>query len=277
MAKQRNRARLVLLVTGILAVVVVGVVAWEELVAWHAVWRDFERLGKNEQGRSEYRHLPTGILFVRLPGGTFDMGSPETEPGRADNEGPVHRVTLSSFLIAKYEVSQAEWQKVMGLNPGASKRGDTLAVESVSWEDCQEFCEKTKLSLPTEAQWEYACRAGTSRPFAGTGKVDEMAWVEENSGRQTHPVGEKKANDFGLHDMHGNVWEWCADWYQADFYRESSGAKDPLCENSDSEYRVVHGGSWFFDASACRSACRNGLPPGMREVDLGFRLAWSSP
>ncbi len=133
------------------------------------------------------------------------------------------------------------------------------------------------LSLPTEAQWEYACRAGTSGPFAGTGNLDDMGWYWENSGRRTHPVGEKQPNDFGLHDMHGSVWEWCEDWYQESLYRESTGARDPLCENSGSGWRVIRGGSYSNDARYCRSAKRFWEIPSHDGLFLGFRAAWSSP
>ena len=171
----------------------------------------------------------------------------------------------------------------MEVNPSYSK-GDAFQVEQVRWEDCQEFCEKSRLTLPTEAQWEYACRAGTSGPFAGTGNLDDMGWYDKNSGRTPHPVGEKQANDFGLHDMHGNVWEWCEDWYQKDFYQESTDARDPLCatpgsedENSGFEKRVVRGGSWCDDAQLCRSASRRPALPLTRAGNFGFRPAWSSP
>ncbi len=163
----------------------------------------------------------------------------------------------------------------MGPNPSQFK-GGTLPVEFVSWKNCQEYCQKTGLSLPTEAQWEYACRAGTSGPFAGTGSLDDIGWYGKNSGGRTHPVGEKQANDFGLHDMHGNVFEWCRDWYQGNFYQESTGARDPLCENSDLGSRVVRGGGWDLIDKFCRSALRDGLFP-IRVAGLGFRPAWSSP
>ena len=163
----------------------------------------------------------------------------------------------------------------MDFNPSKS-RGDALPVELVSWEDCQEFCKKSGLSLPTEAQWEHACRAGTSGAYAGTGNLDDMGWYDKNSGRRAHPVGEKQANDFGLHDMHGNVKEWCEDWYQADYYDESAGA-DPRCENSGSTIRVVRGGSWSIDAVRCRSAFRGVSHPLIRDPTIGFRPAWSSP
>ncbi len=279
MPKQRTRARVVLLVTGILAVVFVGAVVRyrDELVAWYVFRRDFESIGKNEQGLPEYRHRQTGIVFVGLPGGTFMMGSPEGEADREKSEGPVHKVTLSPFLIAKYEVSQAKWKKVMGYNPSVF-RGDTRAVEEVSWDDCQEFGKKTGLSLPTEALWEYACIAGSSGAYAGTGKLDYMGWYIKIGRSRPHPVGEKQPNDFGLHDMHGSVWEWCEDWYQEDFYRGSTGARDPLCESAGSTRgRVMRGGSYSSDARRCRSAKRFWEIPSHDALFVGFRPAWSSP
>ncbi len=275
MTKHSKRARVVLLVTGILAVVVVGIVAWDELVAWRTFRRDFESLGRNEQGYPEYQHRETGIVFVGLPGGTFLMGSPETESGRQVYEGTVYKVRLSPFLIAKREVSQAEWQKVMGDNP-SEKKGDALPVTRVSWEDCQEFGRKSGLSFPTGAQWEYACRAGLSGPFAGTGNLDDMGWYTQNSGSTPHPVGEKQPNDCGLYDMHGNVSEWCADWYQWDYYEESADTNNPLCANSGSGERLVRGGCWDHDAWCCRSAFRYASDPWNRDDFIGFRPAWSS-
>ncbi len=284
-----NKGRKVALVAG-LALVVLSVAMvwtyWKELESWYAFWRDFESIGKNAQRYPEYRHRQTGIVFVGLPGGTFDMGRPKTMRRYRNVEGPVHKVTLSPFLIAKYEVNQAEWKKVMGVDSSRFESkyhgpkpppGDTLPVDALSWEGCQEFCKKTGLSLPTEAQWEYACRAGKSGPFAGTGNLDDMAWYEKNSGKTTHPVGEKQPNDFGLHDMHGNVWEVCEDWYQEDFYQESTGARDPLCENSGSKRRVIRGGNQIIPAWGCRSAFRGGVPPSVRAGGVGLRPAWSSP
>lgn len=165
----------------------------------------------------------------------------------------------------------------MAVNPSGFK-GDTLPVERISWEDCQRFCKESRLSLPTEAQWEYACRAGKAGPYAGTGELDDMGWYGVNSGRRTHSVGEKKPNAFGLYDMHGNVWEWCEDWYEEDFYRESAGLVDPLCENSGSGNRVPRGAGWLNSAGPCRSAYRTEVPPSARTSDnVGFRAAWSSP
>ncbi len=272
-----KKGRKVALVAGLALVALSVVMVWtyrKEIRSWYALWRDFEALGKNAQGYPEYRHRQTGIVFVGPPGGMFDMGSPETERARYKNEGTEYKVTLSPFLVAKFEVSKAEWKKVMGDNPSKYK-GDTPPVERVSWEDCREFCEKTGLSLPTEAQWEYACRAGTSGAYAGTGKLDDMGWSKENSGDTTHPVGEKQPNDFGLHDMHGNVLEWCEDWYQEDFYPKSTGVRDPLCENSGSGYRVIRGGHRDTFAGRCRSACRDWFPPADSYFCVGFRPAWS--
>ncbi len=170
---------------------------------------------------------------------------------------------------------QAEWKKVMGNNLSHFK-GDTLPVERVSWVDCQEFCKKSGLSLPTEAQWEYACRAGKAGPFAGTGELDDMGWYYKSSGRRTHPVGEKLPNDFGLHDMHGNVWEWCEDVYERGFYSKREATKKNPCKSSSGS-RVVRGGSSIDYARYCRSAFRHSFPPPDRYFALGFRPAWSSP
>ena len=274
-----KKGRKVALVAGLALVVLSVAMVWtyrKEIRSWYVFWLNFKALGKNEQSYPEYRHRETGIVFVGIPGGTFEMGSPDSETLRAAHEGPVHKVTLSPFLIAKFEVTQAEWKRVMGNNPSDFK-GGTLPVEKVSWDDCKEFCEKTRLSLPTEAQWEYACRAGTSGPYSGTGKLDDMGWYRQNSGGTTHPVGEKQPNQFGLHDMHGNVWEWCEDRFSEDFYSsaEASGL-DPLCE-SGSENRVHRGGSWGNLARICRSAFRDLYDPSNRSNYLGLRPAWSSP
>ncbi len=257
---------------GLVAVTVLAVAAWR---SWpHLRFRYlFEPLGKNVQGYPEYRHRQSGIVFVRLPGGTFRMGSPETEEGREADEGPVHEVTLSPFLIAKYEVTQAAWKRVMGSNPSGFK-GDDLPVERVSWDDCQEFCRKTGLKLPSEAQWEYACRAGVDGPFSGTGRLADIAWYDKNSGETTHPVGKKTANGFGLHDLHGNVWEWCEDVYDEEFYaRAAASRKDPVCR-SGSGLRVPRGGSWYDSARYCRSALRGWNEPADRYLNLGFRPAF---
>jgi len=172
----------------------------------------------------------------------------------------------------------------MGSNSSRFKGGQ-LPVENVSWGDAMEFCRKltererqagrlpsgTIYTLPTEAQWEYACRAGTTGDYAG--EVDAMAWYAKNSGAATHAVGTKQANAWGLHDMHGNVWEWCADWYADKLPGGSvSDSKGP----ASGSFRVRRGGSWGYDAAYCRSAFRDGVSPGYRNGILGFRLALSS-
>jgi formylglycine-generating enzyme required for sulfatase activity len=186
-------------------------------------------------------------------------------------------VTLTKpFWLGRTEVTQRQWENVMGNNPSFFK-GKDPPVEQVSWHDASDFCQKLNamqstphgwhFALPTEAQWEYACRAGTSRDDAGN--LDEMAWYASNSGAKTHEVATKKANNWGLVDMHGNVWEWCADWcggYPAE------SLIDPTGPNSGSN-RVDRGGSWFSDGTRCRSASRFRHSPDYRGSGIGFRVA----
>ncbi|MBI4601811.1 MAG: sigma-70 family RNA polymerase sigma factor [Planctomycetes bacterium] len=251
----------------------------------------FTYLRKNPEGYGEYRHEPTGILFVHLPGGRFRMGSPETEAGSKAEERPRHEVDLSPFFIAKYEVSQAEWDRAMGTRPSKEK-GDSLPVTMVSWTDCQEFCRRTGLSLPTEAQWEYACRAGTETAFSvgedlPEGKANFL-------GPATLPVASGEPNGFGLHHMHGNVSELCEDEYEEGFYRQTEAlAQDPRCglpydQRPLQSYfrlrtprRVIRGGhvsaspgsgSAALEAkSYCRSASRAFRSPSWGEAALGLR------
>jgi len=219
--------------------------------------------------------------MVRIPPGSFVMGSAS---GSSD-ERPVTRVTLTTaFSLGKTQVTQRSWVAVMGSNPSGFK-GELLPVENVSWDDAMEFCRKlTTLersagslpsgyfyTLPTEAQWEYACRAGTTGDYAGDLKA--MAWFDENAGSTTHAVATKQANAWGLHDMHGNVWEWCADWYADKLPGGSvSDSKGP----ASGSYRVYLGGGWGIVAAGCRSANRGRDSPGYRDGFLGFRLALSS-
>ena len=219
------------------------------------------------------------------------MGSPDTEEGRSSNEGPVHTVTLSPFLIAKYEVTQAEYEAVMagntaGLNPtpsdnyGNAPLDPQRPVEQVSFNDLQDadgFLARTDLSLPSEAQWEYACRAGQAGPFSGTGVLDDMGWQGQNAEGSHHPVGTKQANQFGLFDMHGNVYEWCEDFYNADFYNTDAATElDPVA-TSGSGFRVLRGGSFNSPAAYCRSAVRSKNLPGSRIYRFGFRPARPLP
>ena len=224
------------------------------------------------------------LEMVYIRPGMFTMGSPDSEEGRWDDESPQTRVTLTKgYWLGKTEVTQGQYESLMGNNPSNFKgSGRDLPVERVSWEDAMQFCRKLterehqagrlsegyEYTLPTEAQWEYACRAGTTGGYAGN--LDSMAWYKENSGNTTHPVAQKQPNAWGLYDMHGNLWEWCRDWY-AD--RHSGGSvRDPTGPSSGS-LRVNRGGGLDSVAVACRSAfCGRGAP-GDRGYNMGFRLA----
>ena len=250
--------------------------------------------GVNQQGYNEYLNEATGLVFVFIPGGTFKMGSNETE-----YEKPIHEVTVSDFLISKYETTQSLWQKIMGNTPSYFNKGGDYPVEQVSWEDCREFCKKMGLRLPTEAEWEYACRAGTTTKFYwGDIEDGDYMWYYKNSGIITHPIGEKKPNGYGLYDMSGNVWEWCSDWYHINYYAPTelpsrgSPARDEATSESQpnqdkitprnnpqgpasGRYKVLRGGSWDFCRNERRSACRGYDEPKYRSVCMGFRCAAS--
>ena len=220
-----------------------------------------------------------GVSFnmIRVEGGTFTMGATSEQGSDADSdEEPVHQVTLSSFSIGQTEVTQALWKAVMGSNPSHFK-GDDLPVECVSWDDCQLFIQKLNqltgktFRLPTEAEWEYAARGGSGSrhyKYAGANDIGSVAWCGDNSD-ETHPVAQKQANELGLYDMSGNVFEWCNDWYGE--YSSSAISNPKGAESSSS--RVQRGGGWNDGASNCRVSYRNGSNPGCRNHDLGLRLA----
>ena len=268
-----HRPRRVTLLVGLLVFALVPVAAWlyrHEIRAWYDFRQEFERLPENEQGHPEYRHRRTRIIFVRLPGGRFLMGSPEDEEGRQDRETR-HEAFLSPFLMAKHELTQARWHAVMGSRPSRSTEND-LPVHQVSWFDCRKFCEKTGLSLPTEAQWEYACRAGTGGPFGADGRLGYVGWPGDG---RLKAVARKRPNAFGLHDMHGNVAEWCEDIYDERFYSRPEAARlDPLC-TAGSRQRVIRGGSSVEHAWFCRSAYRNGQEPALRSHIVGIRPVYN--
>ena len=235
------------------------------------------------QPESRNRIIQVGNVqfeMVYVEGGTFRMGATE-EQGRDawDNEKPVHRVTLSSYLIGKHEVTQALWEEVMGSNPSHNKQGGDYPVECVSWNDCQEFIEKLNartgmmFRLPREAEWEYAARGGDRSKgykYAGSNNLNEAGWYGDNS-RHTHPVGEKKPNELGLYDMSGNVWEWCQDWY-GDYMEESQTNPTGL---QSGRIRVLRGGSYWNDARSCRVSFRLGGDPGRWNGGHGLRLVLS--
>jgi formylglycine-generating enzyme required for sulfatase activity len=201
------------------------------------------------------------------------MGSPVTEAGRLDDE-QMHQVIITKgFYLGKHEVTQAQWRRLMWSNPSYFKaKGGNLPVEGVTWGDCMAFCKKAGgFRLPTEAEWEYACRAGTTAIYGGTGKLEAMGWYSKNSGKSTHPVGEKQPNAWGLFDMHGNVWEWCSDWYG--LYPKGK-VTDPTGPASGYG-RAIRGGDWLYFENNCRSASRGENMPGSRSNIVGFRVAMS--
>ncbi len=230
--------------------------------------------------------------LVELPGGTFTMGSPASEAGRSNDEGPQRAVTVAPFHIGKFAITQAQWSVAAGwpkverdLNPDpANFKGDDLPVESVSWEDAVEFCqrlsEKTGMQfrLPTEAEWEYTARAGTTTAYSfgdDDKLLNQYAWFSNNSGNQTHPVGTKLPNQFGLYDMHGNVWEWCQDvWHNS--YEGAPADGSAWLSGGDSSRRVLRGGGWGNDTFNCRSANRFDLARDDRNINFGFRVVVSA-
>lgn len=219
----------------------------------------------------------TGIAMVFVKGGTFTMGCTSEQSNCYDDEKPVHQVTVSDFRMGKYEVTQKQWKEIMTNNPSRFKNCEDCPVEDVSWDDIQEFIKKLNLKsgknyrLPTEAEWEYAARggsAGSPTLYAGSNNIVEVAWYSENSGGKTHPVGQKKPNELGLHDMAGNVWEWCNDWHG----NYGSGNQSNPKGSSTGSIRVLRGGSWGYFARGCRGAYRYYGNPGIRNGYYGFRL-----
>jgi formylglycine-generating enzyme required for sulfatase activity len=229
-----------------------------------------------------------GMKFVHIPAGDFMMGSPSNEISRGNNEGPQHKVKISKgFWMGVTEVTQKQYRAVMGTDPNGSifsvffmferRGGDNLSVEEVSWYDAVEFCKKLSQKegktyrLPAEAEWEYACRAGSTTRFSfgySDSDLDKYGWYMGNSGKYHHSVGQKKPNAFGLYDMHGNVLEWCSDWYGE---YSSSSEVDPQGPSSG-QSRVVRGGSWYLNTGNCRSAARFWWSPGFSATGIGFRV-----
>ena len=227
---------------------------------------------------AELNKLINNMVYVS--GGTFTMGATSEQESDADpDEKPTHSVTLSSYYICKYEVTQALWRAVMGSNPSEFK-GDNLPVECVNWFDCQTFINRLNsytgrnFRLPTEAEWEFAARGGNyscHHKYSGSNHIGYVAWYGENSGTRTHSVGTKQANELGLFDMSGNVWEWCNDWEGT---YNSYSQTDPTGPNNGS-YRVLRGGSWTNQDWGCRSSTRGYFPPIDRDSNFGLRLALS--
>jgi len=253
----------------------------------------------------------TGMTLIRIKGGEFMMGSPDDDTKAQRDEKPQHKVRISPFYLGVTEVTQKQYVQVMGNNTSyfspegrgkgrvARQSTDQFPVESVSWLDAIRFCnglskkdgqsayyeiagddvripnpKGSGYRLPTEAEWEYACRAGAATKYSfgdDPSELGDSAWYSGNASNTTHPVGQKRPNAFGLYDMHGNVWEWCWDWYSDSYYKEPV-VDDPLGP-SGASHRVVRGGSWLFVARHVRAAYRIRLQPSLRNPDLGFRLA----
>ena len=239
------------------------------------------------------------IDLVSIPGGEFLMGSPETEADRQSNEGPQRLVKVQPFFMGKYPVTQEQWKVIASLpkidrkiDPDPSSfKGNSFPVEQVSWHDAMEFCARLSkktdriYTLPSEAQWEYACRAGTTSPFHFGETIDskyanydaDYVYGPGEKGEyreQTTPVGSfKVANRFGLYDMHGNVWEWCADHWHESYEDAPRDASTWLDQNaSEDAERLLRGGSWFFHPRNCRAAFRLRVEAGYRDSNVGFRL-----
>lgn len=294
--KGRNAA----LVVGGVVVVLLGVVFWQYWPHIQFYWK-FAPLGFNEQGLPEYRHRKTGIVLVRVPGGTFWMGAQKDDPegpnydrdAIAEMEGPVHKVRLSPFLIGKCELTQEEWGAVMGYNPSVFKRralglrGGSedsrdleLPVHNVSWLQCQEFCRRTGLNMPSEAQWEFTCASGMpcGRDCKGAEwSIEEYCWFSDNSRGQVQPVGQKLPNKYGVHDLLGNVCEWCKDTLQEGLFysRPEASSLDPVCTN-DGETRAIRGGAFNYLKPEVEWDCvgRGFSIPGDADTEFGFRAAY---
>lgn len=237
-------------------------------------------IGKTNYTPNVKTFYANGVPFemVEVRGGTFRMGATSEQGSDAySDEKPVHSVTLNSYYIGKTEVTQALWKAVMGSNP-SSQKGDNLPVVWVSWNDCQVFIRKLNsltgqnFRLPTEAEWEFACRGGNNSrgyKYSGSNYIDNVAWYGDNSGSNSHPVATKSPNELGIYDMSGNVEEWCSDWK----WGYDSGAQTNPKGPYDGSRRVLRGGDWAGDAPYCRSSRRDSGEPDWRLTGPGLRLS----
>ena len=264
----------------------------QRIPAFPPVWA--EVFGEDNFGIfAEFMVKEVRFVWRWIPPGRFLMGSTKEEEGKNDNEKSQHTMTLSrGSWLGETPVTQAQWQAVMGDNPSRFKGAPELPVEQVSWQDSMVFAGRINrlfpgfhATLPTEAQWEYACRAGTNSDFNDgspctqpdglDSALDALGWFDENSGGKTHAVKEKKPNAWGLYDTHGNVWEWCADAWKPDGYsgRESGVMNPETVDEDENADRLVRGGSWYGPARSCRAAFRLRFVPDFRGFYLGLRLA----
>jgi formylglycine-generating enzyme required for sulfatase activity len=233
----------------------------------------------NSRQPDSYIDPVTGMEFTLIPGGCFQMGNLW---GKGDpNEEPVHRVCLDDYYLAKTEVTQAQWQKVMGENPSYFQNGETLPVETVSWNDANAFLKKLSQNheqpfrLPTEAEWEYACRSGgREERYCGGDDLKEIAWFDRTGGGTTQPVATRQPNGLGLYDMSGNVWEFCSDTYAKDYYA-TSPEKNPQGAE-EGPHVIKRGGSWSINPRYLRSSVRGRATRHDAHYSTGFRVAISA-
>ena len=262
-----------------------GVTAGHKTIVWDVLAERDELVGDQitfqirAAGNKTFTVRGVTFEMVRVQGGTFTMGCTSEQGGDCyDDEKPAHRVTLSDYYIGETEVTQALWEAVMGSNPSYFK-DPVLPVEHVSWDDCQTFLTKLNqltgktFRLPTEAEWEYAARGGNQSKgykYSGSNTIDDVAWYYDNGGSKTHAVGTKQANELGIYDMSGNVYEWCSDRYGS---YGSSAQTNPTGAATGS-YRVLRGGSWDYFARGCRVSCRGYGNPGSWDSYYGLRLVF---
>ena len=233
-----------------------------------------------ERKENPRNYTVNGVTFkmIAIEGGTFTMGSAEGCPGAEKDELPAHKVTVDSYFLAETEVTQELWTAVMGSNPSGYTDDPQLPVESVTWDDCQNFIGKlnaltgASFRLPTEAEWEYAARGGKrakNHLYSGSDTLSTVGWYKENAGERPHKVKQLAPNELGLYDMSGNIWEWCNDWYTDYSADEANNPQGP----QEGKTRVVRGGCWLMDAAICRPADRSsGAPRGCGCI-VGLRLA----
>lgn len=265
--------------------------AWNDVLQGITeIIRDIENARKKQNPKATELHRLDAFKdqMLLIPGGSFTMGWLEGRDGvKNDHDPPAHEVQLNDFYIGKYPVTQAQWRAVMGENPSHLKDDEQCPVEQVSWNNVQVFIKTLNeitgknYRLPTEAEWEYAARGGNQSKnyqYSGSNDVKEVAWYDENSNKKSHPVGGLKPNELGLFDMSGNVWEWCQDWYDENFYEtcKKSGVVINPMRSDKGVYRVIRGGDWLNNLGFCRTAYRGSYLPELYNGGIGFRLALSS-
>ena len=240
----------------------------------------FAGFSRAEEPSKKFKDPTTGIEFIFVKGGCFQMGDIFGD-GESD-EKPVHEVCIDDLYMGKYEVTQKEWNTIMGNNPSNFKNCDNCPVEQVSWNDIQEYINKLnqktrkKYRLPTEAEWEYSARSGgKNEKYAGSNDVDSVAWYDSNSGTKTHPVGQKQPNGLGIYDMSGNVLEWVQDWYDSGYYKNSP-KNNPKGADSG-QYRLLRGASWDSEPQHLQASHRDWTVPSSRSSSFGFRLGSPAP